>query len=88
MTTGHPTQALVIKWFRVKYDIHVKVDRLASEKEIYTFHIINDASKTHKGSGNFTVFDNELMSPMYPVRQKSYEEATDAAILYVLNNLI
>lgn len=82
-----PTQALVLKWLRIKYNIHIEI--IPSAKERYFARLIKDPEKTHKGLGNFDYIliignklDNEFNCWGTP------EEATEAAIQYTLKNLI
>lgn len=70
-----PTQALVVKWLRIKHNI-----------QINTISCIDEPEKQYFNSIVSYLFKEEELFRVQLV--KSPEEATEAALLYCLKNLI
>lgn len=69
---SNPTQALILKWLRVEHGIHIFTDFGIG----WGYMIIPVG---YSGEGKFPKFTENFESP---------EEATEAAILYSLKNLV
>lgn len=77
-----PTQALIIKWLRVKYNIYIDVLPI----KIST----SSADGYRYGWGIMQLVETLMKGYEYtePLGYSSFEEANEAAILYCLNHLI
>ena len=72
--TGFPTHALAIEWIRVNFGIWIQV---FNEEKNFGYDIINIKKKTSLGN---------LLYRAYAFN--SPQQATEAALLYTLQNLI
>lgn len=86
-----PTQALVVKWLRVKYNFNITVEVSVKEHE---YRLKNKKPflwewQIWDMSANIGMNTNFLIHPPFGERyHKTPEQATEAAILYCLNHLI
>lgn len=74
-----PTMQMALKWLREVHDLHIVVYPWQADNEEKAIHWCCTVYKAFAHLGN-DVYTNET--------PKSYEEAVEAAILYVLKNLI
>jgi hypothetical protein len=87
--TFAPTQALVIKWLRIKHNIHISIQTFGEEKDYpkYLYQVCE--LKDYRCSIENAL--KELQMEYEDILLMSYnspEKATEAAILYTLQNLI
>lgn len=80
-----PTQALAVKWLRIKHDIHITVT--VTEYLHYIWNITVSPKESYRGMENFLYFDKTVNCPINFIGN-SYEEAIEAAIKYSLINLV
>lgn len=74
-----PSQSLALKWLSEVHDLHIIVYPWQADNEEKAIHWCCTVYKSFAHLGN-DVYTNET--------PKSYEEAVEAALLYVLKNLI
>jgi hypothetical protein len=74
-----PSQSLALKWLREVHDLHIVVYPWQADNEEKAIHWCCTVYKSFAHLGN-DVYTNET--------PKSYEEAVEAALNYVLKNLI
>lgn len=75
---SRPTQALVLKWLRVKYDIHIEIHSCNNNGKVFFTGVGFDISK----GARYVMFPTQLD------KYDLYEEATEAAIKHCLEHLI
>lgn len=90
-TTSRPTYALAIKWIRENFGIHIHCHL---QPRIKGLEISNNGTyqafiaKTHHVSNFGKTTKNDIPDGIFRKPKNSSEEATEAAILYTLQNLI
>ncbi len=82
-----PEQWQVVEWLRVKYKIHIGMVVTVPYGK-YFCKVINDWTKSHKGSGNFNYPDDEKQIDNHFSCFNSPQEAYSAAIDYAITKLI
>jgi hypothetical protein len=74
-----PSQSLALKWLREVHDLHIVVYPWQADNEEKAIHWCCTVYKSFAHLGN-DVYTNET--------PKSYEQAVEAALKYILENLI
>ena len=74
-----PTHQMTLKWLREVHDLHIIIYPWQADNEEKAIHWCCTVYRSFAHLGN-DVYTNET--------PKSYEEAVEAAILYILKNLI
>ena len=80
------THAVALKWLRINFDIWVQIDLIDDGPKLFYYYPIITTSQDRNWCDEAKIIDNDTIAPNSCFLNP--EEAMEAALLYILNNLI